>query len=84
MACCGRNRPVQQAENSSTTHVMPAPRWSSTQYFEYHGKTGLTVLGPITGRRYRFERPGMLLAIDGRDCPSMAGVPNLRRAPAPK
>jgi hypothetical protein len=46
------------------------------------GKTGLTVMGPVTGRRYRFPSPGSLLAVDERDGPAMIGVPNLRRASA--
>lgn len=64
--------------------MVPTPRVSSAQYFEYVGKTGLTVVGPVTGRRYRFASPGVLLAVDERDSPSMAGVPNLRKAPAPE
>lgn len=63
---------------------MLTPRASNAQYFEYVGKTGLTVVGPVTGRRYRFERPGALLAVDERDSSSMAGVPNLRRASRPE
>jgi len=51
-----------------------------TVEFEYTGDTGLTVQGPITGRRYRFSGPGARLAVDGRDAASIAGVPNLKRA----
>jgi len=42
------------------------------------------VFGPVTGRRYHFAHPGALLAVDERDGPSMAGVPNLRGAPTPE
>jgi hypothetical protein len=48
--------------------------------FEYVGKTALTVVSPITGRHYRFERPGMRLAADVRDRSWLAFVPNLKRA----
>ena len=50
-----------------------------TVEFEYTGDTGLTVQGPITGRRYRFGGPGAKVAVDGRDAASVAGVPNLKR-----
>jgi len=48
-------------------------------YFEYVGKTGLTVVGPITGSRYRFDGPGAIVAVDGRDASPVAAVPNLRQ-----
>ncbi|MEK6409897.1 MAG: hypothetical protein AABN34_23485 [Acidobacteriota bacterium] len=48
-------------------------------YFEYTGSTGLTVQGPITGRRYRFSGPGARVGVDSRDAPSVAGAPNLKR-----
>jgi hypothetical protein len=38
----------------------------------------LTAVGPITGRRYRFNGPGARVAVDSRDAPSMRAVPNLR------
>jgi len=85
MGCCGRNRPVQRVEDSGPPRVtFTHGATTNVQYFEYIGKTGLTVLGPITGRRYRFTHPGAKLAIDGRDGPSMTGVPNLRRAETPE
>jgi hypothetical protein len=38
------------------------------------------VQGPITKRLYRFAGPGAIVAVDGRDAPSLARVPQLRRA----
>jgi hypothetical protein len=84
MACCGGRRTPSVAAGSPSNAASPAPPPApSAQYFEYVGKTGLTALGPVTGRRYRFDRPGVRVAVDGRDAPSLAGVPNLRRAPQP-
>lgn len=57
-----------------------APRFA---YFEYRGSSGLTVLGPLSGQRYRFSAPGARLAVDGRDAPSLAAVPELHRLRAP-
>ncbi len=38
----------------------------------------MTVIGPITARRYRFNAPGTRLAVDARDAPSFMAVPALR------
>jgi len=46
--------------------------------FSYIGRTGLTVIGGATGRRYRFARPGAALRVDPRDAPSLRHVPVLR------
>jgi hypothetical protein len=46
--------------------------------FEYLGESALTATGPVTGRRYRFERPGARAAIDARDAPALRQVPRLR------
>ena len=51
---------------------IPAPK------FVYTGSTGLTVVSPITGKRYRFERPGARAEVDPRDRPWMTFVPELK------
>ena len=56
----------------------PAIPQASTA-FEYAGTTALTAVGAITGRRYRFDRPGAIVDVDLRDASSLAGVPQLRR-----
>ncbi len=47
--------------------------------FQYAGNTGLTAIGPITGKRYRWDHTGATIKVDARDAPSMGAVPNLRR-----
>jgi hypothetical protein len=47
--------------------------------FEYVGNTSLTAVGPVSGRRYRFDHPGAVVTIDPRDRPGLATVPNLRQ-----
>jgi hypothetical protein len=54
------------------------PRLSRV-FFQYVGRTGLTVVGPVTGRRYRFDRPGARLEVDLKDRSSLAAVPHLRQ-----
>lgn len=83
MSCCGDKRHQFQAfhtlrpdpEPPAPTAVPPVSR----VLFEYVGRTGLTATGPLTGQHYRFEGPGMRVEVDGRDAPSLAAVPNLRR-----
>lgn len=53
----------------------------ATVNFRYTGRTGLTVVGPVTGMQYRFGGPGATLPVDARDQHSVAAVPNLRRVP---
>ena len=87
MGCCGKNRSAirlvenQAVENHAPPRVTFTPQ-PSFKYFEYVGATGITAFGPVTGRRYRFANQGAIVAVDERDAPSMAGVPNLRRAQA--
>jgi hypothetical protein len=47
--------------------------------YEYTGTTGMTVMGPMSGLKYRFGQPGAKVQVDSRDVRSMAGLPNLRQ-----
>jgi hypothetical protein len=47
--------------------------------FEYKGGSALTVLSPVTGRRYRFDRPGAQASADARDRSLLAAIPSLRQ-----
>ena len=86
MSCCGdkRSAPFRQVQAGSSGRSSDAPTsetYQSSAFFEYSGLTALTVLGPVTGRRYRFERPGAVLEVDLRDRPSLLQVPRLRQVP---
>ncbi len=87
MACCGKGRRRVYA-GSETQISRPRPPVSrpvrrrpvsAAVYFEYEGRTGMTVIGSVSGRRYRFAASGSVLAVDGRDGPGIAAVPGLRR-----
>jgi len=91
--CCGKNRAQFQPGIPSPQPPRPAPGASPRPQpfrpvgatFEYVGRTGLTVRGPVTGRQYRFDRPGSRVEVDPRDRPSIAAVPMLRRlGPSPR
>ncbi len=87
MSCCGRSRadatlspPALPQALSRPTSPAPAVRSAAPVAFVYRGETRLNAQGPITRRVYRFEHPGAVVQVDARDAPSMAAVPNLRRA----
>ncbi len=85
MSCCGKTRSEFKSVSRTTPGVsmvppsLPRVEGTGTPVrFEYQGRTGLSVRGPITGRSYRFNGPGEQVAVDTRDAPSLRAVPNLR------
>ncbi|MGI9508720.1 MAG: hypothetical protein ACR2QJ_05150 [Geminicoccaceae bacterium] len=48
-------------------------------YFQYLGDRGLTVIGPISGKQYRFGYPGAVMAVDPRDRRSLIGIDHLKQ-----
>ncbi len=81
MPCCGKNRQQIGAMSVPTGAEMDAgsPVRQFTIFFEYTGRSAMTVVGLVSGRRYRFAHPGARVAIDPRDRPGLARVPNLRQ-----
>jgi len=47
--------------------------------FIYVGHTGMTVQGPVSGRNYRFDRPGDRVEVDPRDRILLASLRQLRQ-----
>jgi len=88
-SCCGQQR--QEFRGTPPAARPPATTGSAPQpsarhayvFFEYTGNTGLTVVGPVSGQRYRFDAPGARQAVHPADKPSLAAVPNLRRVLGP-
>lgn len=79
--CCGRttHAAVPLARNANPNVSAPNVR-SSPVRFEYTGKTALTVVSPLTAKKYRFQAPGAILEVDPRDRSWIAFVPHLKRA----
>lgn len=48
--------------------------------YQYVGRTGLTVVSPGTGKRYRFDRPGAMQQVDPRDRFWLERIPNVKLA----
>ena len=84
MSCCGRTRDAGASSGRVLTLAAPTatPPKQFIVQFEHVGKTSLTVIGPISGRRYRFDRPSARLPIDPRDRPGLLRVPSLRQVAA--
>lgn len=79
--CCGRNKRTSQFTSSHHvanpgTQINTAVPFGSR--FQYVGATAVTIVGPMTGARYRFERPGSELQVDPRDCPALSRLPVLK------
>jgi hypothetical protein len=69
------------AENQSRRKAnLPIPHPPAARVsFEYSGPTGLTVTGPVSGVRYRFDRPGAVVEVDARDRILLASLRQLRQ-----
>lgn len=78
MSCCGRN--ARQASTFLSGRTLGRTGRRGVRPLVYTGTTVLTVLGPRTGRVYRFAEPGARLDVDPRDWSALARLPNLRPA----
>ncbi len=72
MGCCGSKR---ELVNLGQKPAQPA----GPVYFQYTGKTGVTVIGRETRTRYRFDNPGAVVPVDALDRDAMTYVPCLRQ-----
>jgi len=72
MGCCGGKRELINLGHKPEEQEDPV-------YFQYTGRTGLTIIGRETRTRYRFDNPGSVVAVDIRDKDAMIYVPNLRQ-----
>ena len=86
MACCGDKRKkasqaVRASQASKPKEVtVPQPESDPRVYFQYVGETALTIVGPNSRKRYRFDRPSAVVEVDPRDKRAFSGVTVLRQA----
>jgi hypothetical protein len=84
MPCCGQARrqlAPARSQSQAESQRAGADR-AKLQFeiaFEYTGRTGLTVIGSVSGRRYRFEKTGSRVVVDPRDRPGLSMIPKLRQ-----
>jgi len=87
MSCCGKKRaqarqPTQVLKSSKPTSnksSQPESKYDSEIYFQYIGKRKLTVVGPNTGKHYRFDGPGTVIVVDPRDKGPLSAVTALKQ-----
>ena len=82
MCNCGKKRintydPYQYISNRIDDSELQTRREDIR--FEYTGKTGLTVTGSATGRKYRFDFPGDIQPIDYKDSSGMMAISLLKK-----
>ena len=82
MACCGKKRAQAcQLSQSAVRPITTTPLQAAQDgkvYFQYLGENGLTVVGPVSQKHYRFDRQGSVAVVDPRDKQALAGVSMLR------
>ena len=82
MGCCGQRRrqlrqraqraQIQTQNPSVVETFSPEPGPYPFAYFQFLGaRGGVTVVGRISGKRYRFDSYGEVVAVDPRDTPSL-------------
>ena len=91
MPCCGEKR-AQTRPKTETHRAAESVESASSQRslehdsparFQYLGYTGLSVIGPRTGKHYRFNGPGAIVAVDPQDQRALATVSLLRQVAKP-
>jgi hypothetical protein len=87
--CCGKgsstlpqpHRTIQRAgadiTNTRQSAIRQISALNSVAYFQYNGKTAMTVIGPVSKAAYRFHAPGRRVVVDLRDRQSLAAIPQL-------
>jgi len=84
--CCGNNRaklaqmkaPSPGPGTVQRSDAFGRASRNMVAYFEYIGKMAVTVIGPVTGLKYRFPASGSRLAVDLRDRQYVAKIPQLQ------
>lgn len=67
--CCGKNRQVARNTTDQSRPVRPSPTpvAPTSAVFQYRGHSEMVVIGPVSGRAYRFGGPGARVEVDPRD-----------------
>ena len=81
--CCGSKR-VQMRTISPSSQALPIRRSPVTAAqppvpFVNIGRTELTVIGPVSGRRYHFDHIGSPVQVDAKDRPMLLRLRQLRQ-----
>ena len=80
--CCGKKRMqlrMAAARPPGASLHAGSQQAERAVSFVYVGTTGLTVRGPVSGREYRFDRPGARVEVDPGDRILLASLRQLRQ-----
>ena len=79
--CCGR-RNDQESKTVSSQTITASPQTTAGRIagtsVRYEGMTAMTVIGPVSGRVYRFSNPGSRVQPDPRDLSGLATISKLK------
>jgi hypothetical protein len=65
---------------TSNRQAFAAPQQQPRQVsFVYAGNTSMSVTGPVSGIRYRFDKPGARVEVDARDRVLLASIRQLQQ-----
>lgn len=79
MACCGSGTAPGRAKAiGSPAYGSPTGSAALVAYFQNSGTSGITAVGPVSGRLYRFPASGQAVGVDSRDAASIARIPRLQ------
>jgi hypothetical protein len=73
----GNIRPSSVIATQTPHSAARQPARSAVAYFQYLGKSAMTVIGPVTKAVYRFNASGHRVIVDLRDRQSLAAIPQL-------
>jgi len=77
--CCGRGTRTGLGQVATRTDRRFVESAAPGVRFMYTGRTALMATGAGTGRLYRFEGSGAILAVDRRDAYGLGTIPALHR-----
>jgi hypothetical protein len=79
MSCCGKSTTAASPRAS----LRAGPSWPAaggaprTAYVRCIGRSTVVMVGPVSGKMYRFPSSGQIVEVDARDALSLARVPQL-------
>ena len=80
--CCGQGRRQLRMDRGGARRsdpARPAPPQPGPMAFEYVGTSSLALVGPYSGREYRFPGPGAQGVVEPVDQAYLAGIRALRQ-----
>jgi len=78
MSCCGGSRRQLRTTVPLERDRRGPVQGRATAFIRYRGSAAVSVTGPVTHRLYRFAHAGAVVAVDRRDAPHLARLPQFQ------